>query len=687
MKIPFILFSVVGMTWCTLQAQEVNLLAYARQSDIYQIEIQAADGVNTSALEFSPVYFRDGLVFVYANPKKAIKKDKEINAAPFGLYYAVFDSVGMPQKPVLFSNAISSDFHLGPAAFNKAQDLLLFSRNDIPSVLPKGSKRQGQDYRAVQKLYQADLGPSDWINITPMPFNSDTFYVFHPSLSSDGKRIYFTSNMPGGFGDADIYYVERIGQDWSPPINAGPEINTAGKEAYPCMHANGDLYFASNGHAGLGGFDIFVSRPNGRKWSKPVNLGEPINSKQDDFGVCIIPNGHEGFFTSNRTGGKGKDDLYRFRLKLRDDLPYQQLQVAVLDKQERKRIDSAEIRVFELQAGGMPHIHAPFYADREGEGSPLVYRFKESSTAWKAADRITDFQGNALLDLYKSKRYVLIATKEGFKPFIKGVDVGAEELRIELEREYKKPCLRASCLVLDKNTRLQIKDATVAVLERETREGVAFRTEDSGTFSLCIDLDKKYEVHISRQGYNPGVFPMSSQTNAADSVVEFTFELDRFSGGAPKTDASIREQGTVAEGKTLVLNNIYYDYNQFNIRKDATAELDELAVIMDENPSMEIELIAHTDSRGDWLYNQKLSLQRALAAKDFLVSKGIRPDRIKALGYGESQIRNHCFDGVPCSDEDHQYNRRTEVRIIRLNEPGKPEIKLEKSAAPDEKGQ
>lgn len=686
MKLVVYFFALLSLTAKNLYAQDLNLLAFAKHSDIYGIDITPAHGINTGALEFSPIYFRDGLVFVYANPRKSTLKDKEINAAPFGLYYAPFDSMGMPHKAALFSTAIASDFHLGPAAFNKAQDLLLFSRNDIPSNLPD-NRRQRNAYKSVQKLYQADLGPSDWINVTPLPFNSDSFYIFHPSISSDGKRIYFSSNLPGGYGDADIYYVERIGQGWSPPINAGPEVNSAGKEAYPFIHASGDLYFASNGHAGLGGFDIFICRPQGRKWNKPVNLGQPINSQQDDFGICVAPNEHDGFFTSNRPGGKGKDDIYRFKLSLREDLPYQQLQVSVLDSMDRKRLDSVEIRLYELLPAGMPQAGDPFYADRTSEGENLIYKLKEPNSNWKTADRWSDFQGNAILDIFKNKRYVLVASKLGYISIVRALEPGMSEIRLELSKKVQKPCVRITGLVIDKNTRTQIKDAAVAVMEKTTREGVAFKTEESGLFSLCGEPGKLYEVHISRSGFVSGVFPLAVPLGQKDSLSDLLFELERPSGTPAKSDQPIRAQGDVTEGKTLVLNNIYYDYNQSNIRKDATAELDELALIMTEYPSMEIELIAHTDSRGDWLYNQKLSLQRAISAKDYLVSRGISESRIKALGYGESQIRNHCFDGVPCSDDDHQFNRRTEVRIIRLKEPGQPEIKREKSSDIFDNGQ
>ena len=123
------------------------------------------------------------------------------------------------------------------------------------------------------------------------------------------------------------------------------------------------------------------------------------------------------------------------------------------------------------------------------------------------------------------------------------------------------------------------------------------------------------------------------------------------------------------EGSVIVLENIYYDFNKSAIRTGAARELDALATLMKQFPSMEIEMVAHTDSRGSEEYNLKLSLKRAESAKRYLVSQGIEAKRIRALGYGESKLRNDCADGVNCSEEEHQYNRRTEVRVARLDAP------------------
>jgi outer membrane protein OmpA-like peptidoglycan-associated protein len=654
-----ILINIGLLNSSSLFAQEINLLEFAKNSDVFNVELKPALGINTNALEFSPAYFGDGIVYIYANPRKATKKDKEINSAPFGLYYAPFNDMGMPEKSTVFSKNISSDFHLGPAAFNQAQDVLFFSRNDIPLNLKTKSRKEAEPYKSVQKLYQAVKGPDDWIQIETLPFNSDTFSIFHPALSPDGKRLYFTSDMPGGYGETDIYYVEKIGSGWSPPINAGPVVNTPGKEAYPFVHQNGDLYFASNSHPGMGGFDIFVSRQNGRNWTQPANLGAPINSKSDDFGICIAANSYEGFFTSNRSGGKGKDDIYKFRLKLREDLPYVQAQVLCIDKNERKRISDAEIRVIELSPSGSPDITAPIYAYKETEDEEIKYQLKGSAKL-KPADFMSDSDGAAVVQLFKHKKYVIMASKEGYHSAFMPVAGTQTELRINLEKIPVKSCVWLNGTLLDKESMNPVKGASVATLDRISGEGKALKTGEDGSFSACLYKGQDYEIHISHDNYIVKREYINFAEDFNETEIEKAYHLERIS--------VFKEKGTLEEGKTIILNNIYYDYNEFSIRTDATKELDELAELMKTYISMEIELIAHTDSRGDWMYNQKLSLQRANAAKEYLVNLGVSEKRIRSLGYGESQIRNHCFDGVPCSDEDHQYNRRTEVRIVSLKE-------------------
>jgi outer membrane protein OmpA-like peptidoglycan-associated protein len=148
----------------------------------------------------------------------------------------------------------------------------------------------------------------------PLNFSSDSFTCGHPSLSKDGQVMYFASDMPGGYGGKDLYFVtySKRSKEWGDPVNLGPTINTAGDEVYPFIHEDGTLYFSSNGHIGLGGTDIYFSKGSATDWSTPLNMKSPINSGGDDFSLILSKDKESGYFTSNREGGKGQDDIYRF---------------------------------------------------------------------------------------------------------------------------------------------------------------------------------------------------------------------------------------------------------------------------------------------------------------------------------------------------------------------------------------
>ncbi len=643
------------MTACLVQAQDQSLADLIGNTDVYKVEVLPAKEINTRALEFSPEYYRDGIVFVSSRPRSGGLKDKSIDEAFFDLYYAPFDKDGWPVQPVPFSAAVNSAYHEGPVSISASGDLLFFTRNNLRD----GARTKGKDIQNVQKIFEARRGPEDWIQIRELPFNSDSFSVLHPALSADGTRLFFASDMPGGYGGMDLYMVERIGSEWSAPINLGPDVNTTRNEAFPFVHVNGDLYFASNGHKGLGGYDIFLTRQGGKKWNKPVHLGEPLNSREDDLGLVLAPHGHEGFFTSNRLGGRRKDEIFRIRIQLRDDLPYVQTQLVAIDKESRQRLSDIEVRIYETTPEGGLMPSCPFYSYVDAETGEIRYQVKERVATGKP-DLLTDVNGVATAQLYKRKNYLLVVEKSGYKRFFMPVTTPQGELRLFLEQDKTQPCVQVEGQVLAADKSMGLEQAEIRIRTAGRQDVRTYKSASRGAFSLCLDAGVTYEVEISRAGYQTvrQTWPVPAEGNSRMTGQKISLQPQE----------SIISESGLQEGVTLILNNIYYDYNKADIRSDATRELDELIAIMKRYPSMEIELIAHTDSRGDWMYNQKLSLQRANAAKSFLSSKGIAPSRVRALGYGESQVRNHCLDGVECSEEEHQYNRRTEVRILRMKE-------------------
>jgi outer membrane protein OmpA-like peptidoglycan-associated protein len=194
------------------------------------------------------------------------------------------------------------------------------SNEGFPAFDSKGTTMfftlcNGRDGKGAScRLYSAQGQGSEWTNVEVLPFSTDSFNCMHPSLSKDGQTLFFCSDMPGGYGGKDIWSVtySKRGKTWGDPVNLGPEINTPVHEGFPHIAEDGTLYFSSEGHATIGGLDIMYAKGSGTEWSTPINMKPPMNSGADDFGMISNSNNENGYFSSNREGGRGGDDIYHF---------------------------------------------------------------------------------------------------------------------------------------------------------------------------------------------------------------------------------------------------------------------------------------------------------------------------------------------------------------------------------------
>ncbi|MGQ0827633.1 MAG: OmpA family protein [Bacteroidota bacterium] len=266
--------------------------------------------VNSSVSDFCPTLYQDGLVFASERIKDRVT-DSENNWTGNSYLSLVFargikekDSV-IYDKGKPFSEKFAHDEHYGPVCFNNDYSEMYFTKVD--NFL---TRKQG--VVSFPKIYWSKYNRG-WSKPKPLPFNNNGYMVAHPSLSKDGQTLYFTSTMPGGQGGSDIYMVKREGNTWGQPQNLGAAINTAENESFPHIDANDVLYFSSNGHTGFGGLDLFFTTQKDGKWFPPNNMLPPINSTSDDFGL-VIKDDISGYFSSDRSGGLGSDDLYSFSL-------------------------------------------------------------------------------------------------------------------------------------------------------------------------------------------------------------------------------------------------------------------------------------------------------------------------------------------------------------------------------------
>ena len=267
--------------------------------------------VNSKGSDFGVSFYNNKIVFASTRTQGKLYN---WNKQPYlDLFEATINDLGEASNVTALPNTINTKMHESNAVFTKDGKTMYFTRNNFL----KGKK--GKDGKKVThlKIYKAELINDKWKNITELPFNSDQYSVEHPALSTNEKQLYFSSDMPGTIGSFDLFVVDINNGNFGTPKNLGATINTKQREQFPFISSNNTLYFASNGHFGLGGLDIFKSTITNQKFSKPSNLSDKINSSLDDFSFVINDELGIGYLSSNRTGGAGDDDIYRFTKKER----------------------------------------------------------------------------------------------------------------------------------------------------------------------------------------------------------------------------------------------------------------------------------------------------------------------------------------------------------------------------------
>ena len=494
--------------------------------------------INTENSEYGTALYGDKIVFAGATDARKAKRgvSQWTGESFYDLYEAEhFDQKLGNRKP--FSSTINTQFNESTPVFTKDGNTVYFTRNNYVN------RKLGTDVEntILLKILRATKDKSGtWGNIVEVPFNSDQYNVAHPALSPDEKYLYFASDMPGSFGNSDIFRVEILGDNqYGTPENLGNIINTAGRESFPYISKENVLYYSSDGIPGLGGLDIFAVKFNADgSTSKPVNIGMPGNSADDDFCFVFNSDTKVGFLTSNRPGGKGKDDIYSFH-----------------------------------------------------EDKPLLF-FCEKK--------------------------------------IKGV-------------------------VKDAKTKAIIANAKVVLSDKVMKELDTQQSKNDGTFTFekvnCNDTH--CYLRGEKQKYE------TAEVNVTIGKDEIVYELL-----LNPREVAIKKGMDLA--KVFEIKEIKFDYNKANIRPDAAVELTKIVEVMREYPKMKIDIRSHTDSRGADSYNLKLSDRRAKSTLDWIVKQGIDKKRLKAKGYGETRLINRCSNGVPCTEEEHQENRRSEFIVISM---------------------
>lgn len=258
--------------------------------------------------EFSPVYYNKGIVFCTNRNSTILNRSTTENKGLFKIYYIDTILNADWKSATLFSKSLTTVVNDGPVTFNKKRDTIFYSRNlEISNKLTEISNPRNK-----LGIFNAELVAGQWTKIREFRINNEWYNITTPCLSPDSKRLYFASDKLEGYGGSDLYYCQWISDRWDNPVNLGPTINTAGNESYPFVNQEGGVFFSSDGHPGLGGKDIFYTKPAGTFWLPPVALDAPINSQFDDFALIADSVMSEGYFSSKR---ESTSDIYHFKTK------------------------------------------------------------------------------------------------------------------------------------------------------------------------------------------------------------------------------------------------------------------------------------------------------------------------------------------------------------------------------------
>ena len=544
---------------------------------INEVRIYNEKKINTANLETSPAFIGDKVGYVFTTSKSKIF-DKEIDESYFELGWSLVNPDNSLSDPSVFNKKFNSDLHEGPMSYDLNLNKLYFTRSHKDKRTIKGVETD----TTYLRILSADLNVAK-PDVKPININVERYSVCHPTLTSNGKTMVFASNKPGGYGGYDLYMAFFNETEWSGIINLGPEINGPSNEVFPYLLNDTIIVFSSQRVDGIGGLDIYVSALQYGSWTKAELLPKPFNTQSDDLGLIIRENMKSGYFASNRPGGSGKDDIYRFESAKpifgKEEKVRIQTMATILDKLSLEGIPGAKFSIYPLDLDINNFMLSSYNVNMLSGRDPGDIILKLSPKKEKSiVNYFADDDGQVNFEVLKGQKYLLSASAEGY-----------------------------------------------------------------ADISLIFDLE------IFGQQFNMVLEPQAGESEEVAVVDSIKNEIEIPS----------------EPGNRIVFDQIYYDYNSAVIKAGAAIELDALARAMQVKPDMKVKLESHTDSRGTSAYNLQLSINRAIAAREYLAALGISEDRISIRGYGESRLRNGCNDKVICSEKNHAFNRRTEVIIER----------------------
>ena len=562
---------------------------------------------NTAAAEFSVFPYKDGIIFASAREVSVVKQDFNwLNSNFLNFFYTEYNKDSSDwAKPQQLKGEVKSKYHESNFTMADGATEFYFTRNNYIDKV-KGKSDEGI---IKLKLYKGQINGMEVTSVDEVGFNSDQYSTTHPTISADGTVLYFSSDMPGGEGGKDIYYCERQGASWSKPVNF-KAINTSGDEVFPFIHHDGTLYFSSDGHPGLGHLDIFYTKPQGDHLV--INMGYPVNTAWDDFAFYLDKNDEDGYLSSDREGGSGGDDIYKLKLKRPT------LEIFVLDSIAGFPLENAKVVVKDLS-----------------DNSTLEYETDSTGYFFFKTYFAHDFEITVETDEFEAQKTFANTNPRG----------GQMVFSKEIQMWSPPPAITG--LVIDDSTKKILPGSEVEFVNLREKTSDTRTADRNGRFHIRLNPNTYYEINVRSEGYLTYTQRVSTTLTSFEGDTIIPLKLNPIRLNQP-----------------IRLENIHYDFDKWTIRADAYNDLIYVATLMQKNPTIIVELGSHTDCRGSDVYNENLAQKRANSARYFIIDLGIAPERVTAKGYGEYQLSNRCDDGVACSEEEHDHNRRTEFKII-----------------------
>ena len=604
--------------------------------DFEEVSMISISSLNSKYLDFSARPYKDGIVFT--SNRGANKFSKLIDnwtSNNFTDLYFSKKTGDTYSKPNVLKGGVNGKFHDGVAAITKEGEMMYFTRNNKSKISGKKVKRL--------KIYSVSKDAEKWSEAKELSFNSNDFSSCHPTITEGGDTMYFSSNRPGGFGGMDIYMVTKLDNSWTSPINMGPSINTAGNEVFPFITNEGDIAFSSNGHPGFGGLDLYVARKSVKtnQWDRMVNAGKPFNSTKDDFGFYMDLENTSGYISSSRVGQTNNDDIYAWSsdspVDFFPELSFEQ-SFCIVEAGTKTPLKNASVDI--MQNDGKDINQAKLKTDEKGMFSLTVW--PQTILAMDLA--MTGFKDN----------------KENWSSTLTNAEV-SECVYLEMKKIDEVAIMG---IIVDANNR-PINKADITIVNKCTKKTQKLKSNAQGKFNMNVPCGCDYSIVGSKVDFLNNTELIKTAIMDCTKTKEIKLELKKPAPVVVAPTPTFKDK-PIKVGAIIALPNINYDFNKANIRPDAAVELDKVGELLIKYPSLSIELGAHTDARGSADYNMMLSSSRAIAAIQYLISKGISKDRISSKGYGETQLINSCSDNVKCSEIEHESNRRIEIKVVEF---------------------